>query len=212
MCREAVYVPDMRLRLLLLARHGQSVFNVDGVVNGDPGRDLGLSARGQDDARRLGGQVAGIQIELRVTSCFPRAQQTAQLALGERTRDVPHEIDAELDDIRVGELEGRTLADYRTWKHGHSLDEPFPCGESLHDAARRYAAAYERLLARDAETILCVCHEIPVRYIANAAAGSDQLDAPTHDVANATPYLFDADTLRRAIGQLRAIAGPSSKR
>ena len=51
--------------------------------------------------------------------------------------------------------------------------------------------------------MLCVCHEIPVRYAINTAAGSPDLDKPFHDVPNATPFLFDAASLRRAAEHLR---------
>jgi broad specificity phosphatase PhoE len=190
------------MRLLLLARHGQSLFNVDGVVNGDPARDRGLSPLGMDEGRKLAKQIAAVAIDLCVVSEFPRAQQTAQLAL--EGRDIPTQVDAELNDIRIGSLEGRTLADYRTWKHAHTRADPFPGGESLDDAAHRYARAYARLLDRTEETVLCVCHEIPVRYAVNAAAGSADLDGPLHDVANATPYVFDEAGLRRAIERLRS--------
>jgi broad specificity phosphatase PhoE len=195
------------VRLLLLARHGQSLFNVDGVVNGDPARDRGLSQQGEEEARHLGAQIAPLEIDLCVTSEFPRAQRTAALALGDRSPQVPHEVDADLDDVRIGSLEGRTLADYRTWKHAHTRDDPFPDGESLNDAARRYADAFGRLGARDAGVVLCVCHEIPVRYAVNAAAGSDDLDHPLHDVANATAYLFDAAGVGRAVARMRTLAG-----
>src|SRR6476646_9481262 len=192
------------VRLLLLARHGQSLFNVDGIVNGDPARDRGLSAQGGEEAAALGQQVAAVQIDLCVVSRFRRAQETARIALGEaRAAAVPRAVDGDLDDIRIGELEGRTLADYRTWKHGRSRDEPFPGGESLDDAGRRYADAYERILRRDEKTVLCICHEIPVRYAINMASGSDAFDAPLHDVRNATPYVFDAAGLQRAIERLR---------
>jgi len=192
------------VRLLLLARHGQSLFNVDGIVNGDPARDRGLSAQGGEEAAALGQQVAAVQIDLCVVSRFRRAQETARIALGEaRAAAVPRVVDGDLDDIRIGELEGRTLADYRTWKHGRSRDEPFPGGESLDDAARRYADAYERILRRDEKTVLCICHEIPVRYAINMASGSEQFDAPLHDVRNATPYVFDAAGLQRAVERLR---------
>jgi len=197
------------MRLLLLVRHGQSVFNVDGLVNGDPALDRGLSPLGRLEGEKLSRQVAAVAIDLCVVSEFPRAQETAALALA--GRDVPHLVDPGLNDIRIGELEGKTLADYRTWKRGRSRDEPFPGGESLDDAALRYASAYERLLARDEETILTVCHEIPVRYAVNAAAGSDSLDGPLHDVANATPYVFDAAGLRRAVDRLRVLAGPAER-
>jgi broad specificity phosphatase PhoE len=194
------------MRLLLLARHGQSLFNIDGVVNGDPGRDRGLSPQGREEAEGLGRQIAAVAIDLLVTSEFPRARDTARLALGDRAARIPHDLDPELNDIRIGELEGRTLADYRAWKQGKSRDVPFPGGESLNDAARRYAGAYERLLGRAEDTILCVCHEIPVRYAVNGAAGSDVLDGPLHDVANATPYVFDETGLRRAVEGIRRIA------
>jgi probable phosphoglycerate mutase len=194
-----MYVRGMRL--LLLARHGQSLFNVDGVVNGDPAVDRGLSALGSDEARKLGRQVAGVALDLCIVSEFPRAQQTARLAL-EGREAIPTQVDPELNDIRIGALEGDTLAAYRTWKHAHTRGEAFPDGESLDDAARRYARAYERLLENDADAILCVCHEIPDRYAVNAAGGSDDLDAPLHDVANATPYVFDAAGLRRAVERL----------
>jgi broad specificity phosphatase PhoE len=199
-----MYLRDMRL--LLLARHGQSLFNVDGVVNGDPARDRGLSPRGRSEAELLRGQVAGIDLDLCVTSQFRRAQETARLALARRDDAPPSLVDPDLDDIRVGALEGKTLADYRAWKRAHAPSDDFPGGESLAAAARRYAGAYERLLDRDEHTIFCVCHEIPVRYAVNAAAGSGDLDGPLHDIANATPYVFDAAGLRRAIDGMRQLA------
>jgi broad specificity phosphatase PhoE len=192
------------MRLLLLARHGQSLFNVDHVVNGDPALDRGLSPLGIEEAHKLHGQIAGVSIDLCVVSEFPRAQQTARLALAGRD-DIPLEVDPDLNDIKIGELEGQTLDDYRVWKHAHKHSDPFPGGESLDDAAHRYGAAYERLLHRDEETILCVCHEIPVRYAINAAGGSRDVGGPIHAIANATPYLFDAAGLERAARRLVAV-------
>jgi broad specificity phosphatase PhoE len=177
--------------------------NVAGVVNGDPALDQGLSEAGRAAATGLGVQLAAIPIDVCVTSRFPRTHETARLALGSRAADVPHIVDPDLDDIRIGELEGRPLADYRAWKHAHMRSDRFPGGESLDEAATRYAGAFARLAERPEGTILCVCHEIPVRYAVNAAAGSADPDSPFHDVANATPYLFDAEALRRAAMALR---------
>lgn len=184
------------MRLFLLARHGESLLNVAGLVNADPERDKGLSPRGQEEARDLGRQLAGIPIDLVVTSRFPRTHQTAAIALG--GRDVPSLEMPELDDVRIGELEGKLLSEYRAWKRNRSRGERFPGGESLDDAAARYAAAYRSLLTRPERSVLVVCHEIPVRYAINAAAGSDELDRPVHDVRNAVPYLFDERALAAA--------------
>ena len=184
------------MQLALIARHGQSMLNVEGLVNGDPARDRGLSDLGRQEAEGLGRQVAAVAIDLCVVTEFPRTHQTADLALA--GRDVPRIVEPGLNDIRVGELEGEPLETYRAWKRAHTRDDAFPGGESLNDAARRYADAFGRVLERPEATILVVCHEIPVRYAVNAAAGSDTLDGPLHDVANASPYVFDADGLRRA--------------
>jgi broad specificity phosphatase PhoE len=120
---------------------------------------------------------------------------------------VPRVEEPLLDDIDVGDLEGVTLDEYRAWKREHTRSDPFPGGESLDDAARRYARAYEGLLERPEQTLLVVCHEIPVRYALNAAAGSDDLDGPAHAIRNATPYLFDEDALARAAARIRSLAG-----
>ncbi len=197
------------MQLLVLARHGQSQLNTLGLVNGDPALDRGLSDRGREEAEGLGAQLAGITIDLVLVSSFPRAQETARIALGTRHPGTPVVVDAQLGDIRIGSLEGRTLEDYRNWKRGRSRDDAFPGGgESLNDAARRYASAYERILRRPDRVILCVCHEIPVRYAVNTVSGSEEFDAPVHDVANATPYLLDASGLEGAIARMRQLAGP----
>src|SRR6478609_3121000 len=192
------------MRLFLVARHGQSLFNLDQVVNGDPALDRGLSEQGIEEAGRLAGQLAALPIDLVVVSPFPRALQTANIALA--NRDVPHLVDEELGDVRIGELEGKSLDDYRAAPAHSNRKERFPGGESLDEAALRYAGAFERLLARDEPVTLVVCHEIPVRYLANAAAGSGELNGPLTTIANATPYLFDEPTLRLGAERMRELA------
>jgi broad specificity phosphatase PhoE len=188
------------MRLLLVSRHGHSLLNVEHLVNGDPARDLGLSPLGVEQAERLARQIASVALDLVVVSEFRRAQQTAEIALA--GRDVPTLVEPGLNDVRIGELEGLTVDDYRAWKAEHRRSDPFPGGESLDDAARRYGAAFAGILERSEEAILCICHEIPVRYLVNAAGGSDDLDHPLHDVPNATPYVFDAAGLRRGVERL----------
>jgi broad specificity phosphatase PhoE len=189
------------VRLFLAVRHGQSLFNVDG----DATLDRGLSEQGIEEAQRLAGQIAALPLDLVAVSPFPRALQTANIALA--GREVPHLVDDDLGDVRIGELEGASLDTYRETPAHSDRKERFPGGESLDEAALRYADACERLLARHEQRILVVCHEIPVRYLVNAAGGSDTLDGPLHYVANAAPYLFDEGSLRRAIERIRELAG-----
>lgn len=193
------------MRLFLVARHGQSLFNVDKIVNGDASLDRGLSEQGIEEAQRLAGQLASIPLDLVAVSPFPRALQTANIALA--GREVPHLVDDDLGDVRIGELEGASLDAYRASPAHSNRKERFPGGESLDEAALRYAGVFDRLLAREDPTTLVVCHEFPVRYLVNAAGGSDALDGPLHYVGNAAPYLFDETSLSRAVGRIRALAG-----
>ncbi|HWQ01103.1 MAG TPA: histidine phosphatase family protein [Gaiellaceae bacterium] len=191
--------------IVFLARHGESVLNVEGRVNGDPDVPAPLSERGRDEARLLGAEIANVEIDLCIHSSFERARETARIALD--GREVPFAVEPLLDDIKIGELEGQSLADYRVVKRQIGRKQPFPGGESLDDAAERYAVAFERLTGAGAERVLVVCHEIPVRYALNSAAGADALDGPPfHDIRNAVPYLFDGATLGRAAARIRELA------
>ena len=193
------------MRVFLLVRHGQSLFNVDKVVNGDPTLDRGLSEQGIEEAERLAGQLAALPLELVAVSPFPRALQTANIALA--GREVPHLVDEDLGDVRIGELEGKSLDAYRKSPAHSNRKERFPSGESLDEAGLRYAGAFARLLARDEPATLVVCHEFPVRYLVIAAGGSDELNGPLNHIANAAPYLFDEAALGRAVERMRELAG-----
>jgi probable phosphoglycerate mutase len=191
------------VHLYVLARHGESTLNFENRINGDPAVPVALTEKGRDEARLLGQQVARVALELCIHTRFGRTLETAAIAL--EGRDVPFEEEPLLDDIAVGELEGQTLEDYRRWKRARERSDPFPGGESLDDAARRYARAFQKLLDRPETSMLVVTHEIPVRYAINAADGSDELDGPTRRLANAAPYLFDEAALTRAVAGIQRL-------
>jgi broad specificity phosphatase PhoE len=185
------------VQLYVIARHGESTLNSENRISGDPTIEIALTEKGRDEARLLGQQLAHVPLELCLHTRFSRTRQTAEIALA--GRQVPLEVEPLLDDIKVGELEGSTLDEYRAWKRAHKRSDDFPAGESLDDAARRYAEAYRKIRQRPEQSTLIVTHEIPLRYAINAAGGSSDLDGPTHQLANATPYLFDERALERAV-------------
>jgi alpha-ribazole phosphatase len=194
------------VELYVLARHGESTLNFENRINGDPAVPVALTEKGREESRLLGQQVAHIRLDVCICTRFTRTRDTAEIALAGREVQVPIEVEPLLDDIDVGELEGIPLEDYRAWKREHTRRDPFPGGESLDAAARRYAEAFRKLLARAATSMLVVTHEIPLRYAINAADGSDDLDGPAHQLANATPYLFDEEALSRAVQGIERLA------
>ncbi|TML56284.1 MAG: histidine phosphatase family protein [Actinobacteria bacterium] len=191
----------------LLTRHAESEASVAGLTNGDPRREIGLTALGSEQARRLGEQLANAQIELCAVSEFRRAQETADIALA--GREVPRLVLPGLNDIRFGEFEGQPLSDYRRWARAHGPEDVVPGGDSRAATVRRYAEAFRALLARPDRTILVVAHSLPIRYALDAAAGT--LPAPAvEQVPYAEPFELDANQLSRAVDVLeRWVSAPT---
>lgn len=192
------------MRLFVFARHAESSMNTAQLVSSDPSRAVGLSARGRRQARRLGEQVRNLEIDLAVFTRLRRTRDTAELAL--RGRDIPFVIEPGLDEVRLGALDGAPIRAYWAWKENHARSEPFPSGESLDDAARRYAAALRRLVERPGAVALVVTHQIALRYLLEAASGVRALDESGMSIPNAVPYLFAEPALRAAIECLEVLA------
>jgi broad specificity phosphatase PhoE len=195
------------VRLFVICRHAHSQLNLERRVNGDPRVEVALTEQGVEEARRLGLQVANLPLDLCVHTRFGRTRRTAELAL--EGRGIPFLEEPLLDDVDIGDLEGRSVDDYRSWKDEHTRADRFPGGESLDESARRYAEGFRRLLARSEQATLVVGHEIPLRYALNAAGGSDDLDWPAHAMANATPFRFSDDSLARAVARIEALVPAS---
>jgi broad specificity phosphatase PhoE len=190
-------------RLFVIARHAESVANVARDVSSDPSRPVALTDHGREEAGGLAAQLANVEIDVGVCTRFLRTRQTLDIALA--GRDVPVVVEAGLDDVDAGDLDGAPMERYWAWKREHGLHERFPGGESLADALRRYAVALRRLAARTEAVTLVVTHEFPLRHIVAAAA--DSLSAHDVAVANAVPYLLDEPALLRAATGLDAAAG-----
>ena len=124
---------------------------------------------------------------------------------------MPHLVDEDLGTYGIGSSRASRstpiASRLRTRPQG-----ALPRRRGLDEAALRYARAFERLLARDEAATLVVCHEIPVRYLVNAAAPSSELNGPHRFgyVENATPYLFDEASLERAGSRTAFESSPGS--
>src|SRR5919198_1334185 len=189
------------VRLYVIARHAESTLNIERRVNGDPSVDVPLTEEGREEARQLGIQVANVPFDLCMHTRFGRTRDTLAIAVAGRA--LPMAVEPLLDDIYIGDLEGRSIDDYRAWKRIHTHSDAFPGGESLDDAALRYARGFQALLARPEERVLVVCHEIPLRYALNAAGRSVDLDGPVHELRHARAGRFkDRGARERVLGAL----------
>lgn len=127
------------LPVVYLVRHGETEWAVAGRHTGRT--DIPLTARGEDDARRVGERLAGRSFARVWTSPAIRARRTCELA-GYGTVAEP---DPDLWEWDYGEYEGRTAADIRAARPGWQVfADGCPGGES----PAAVAARADRVIAR----------------------------------------------------------------
>lgn len=191
------------MKRLILARHGESAYSLRGLLNGDPNVAVGLTPRGEEEARELGRRLRGEPLDLAVHSGFPRTRATLELALA--GRELPVLEEPRLADPRAGDFEGKTLDEYRGWAWtAGSRDDAPGGGENRLSIVQRYAGAYRDLLERPEGTILAVIHALPIAYLLLARDGEPPRPRVDLKVEHARPYPFAADELDRALDVLDA--------
>lgn len=126
------------MALLILLRHGESVWNKENRFTGWV--DVDLSDRGEEEARRAGELLRTIPIDVVFTSALRRAIRTAELALeaAGKLSSIPIIKNAALNERHYGDLQGLNKDEvarkygeqqFKLWRR--SYDVPPPNGESL---------------------------------------------------------------------------------
>ncbi len=163
-------------RMLVLARHGQSEWNLKKLFTG--WRDPDLTELGVEEARTAGRwlKAQGSQFDVAFTSNLKRAQNTCALILESMGQSGLETIRSEaLNERDYGDLSGLNKDDARErwgdaqvheWRR--SYDVPPPGGESLKDTAARVLPYYiETILPRvmDGQRVLVAAHGNSLRAL-----------------------------------------------
>ena len=188
-------------RSFALVRHGQTDYNVARQLNGDPGVPIALNATGLAQVAALRPRVAALPIDRGVCTRFPRTRQTLGILL--EGRDVPRDVCQDLDDVLLGELEGRPVAEYRAWRRENGPDAAPPGGESRLEVLARYVRGFEWVLGREGRLPLVVTHDIPIRFLRNAIAGDDPIDGPVRSIDNASLLVVGEEQMRHGLDVMR---------
>jgi 2,3-bisphosphoglycerate-dependent phosphoglycerate mutase len=140
----------MGQRILVLARHGQSEWNLKNLFTG--WRDVDLTEEGVKEARNAGRRLKtqGIRFDLGFTSALIRAQRTLDLVLEEMGQTgIPVTGNLALNERDYGDLCGLNKDDARAkwgadqvlkWRRSYAIAPPG--GESLRDTAARVLPYY----------------------------------------------------------------------
>ena len=150
---------------ILLARHGETLWNLEGRHQGQ-GFDIPLSAAGESQARALALRLQTQPFRHALASPLLRARQTAEIALGERAGMLA--FDSGFMEISHGEWEGCLASEVRerhpevqrAWREApHTVR--LPGGECLEEVQARAWAALARACEglEPEDTLLVVSHD-----------------------------------------------------
>ncbi|MEO6171147.1 MAG: histidine phosphatase family protein [Lysobacter sp.] len=156
---------------IILARHGETLWNAEGRYQGQV--DIPLSEIGEGQARALGARLHDIEITRAVASPLSRARRTAELALGEHRHGMLR-TDADLSEIAHGSWEGLLASEIherdpellKRWRE--APDEVLmPGGESLQLVFDRAWPAFGRAMEGlgEHDTLLVVAHDAVNRML-----------------------------------------------
>jgi broad specificity phosphatase PhoE len=192
----------------ILIRHGESAYNVGGLVNGNHEVEVGLSARGIAQARALAADLAQHRIDACVHTRFLRTLQTAQLMLP-KSGSPRFVCEPLLDDIRCGEMEGWPVERDHAWRAERPRSARPPGGESVVDAAQRITRGLRAVAAVSVPVVAVVAHELVIRYALNGARGTGDIAGPWRAVPNARPFAVEHAALLRAAERIERAATSS---
>ncbi|MEM4408157.1 MAG: 2,3-bisphosphoglycerate-dependent phosphoglycerate mutase [Candidatus Caldarchaeum sp.] len=187
--------------LLVLVRHGESIWNAEDRFTG--WIDVPLSARGEEEARRAGMLLKGFEFHVAYTSVLRRAEDTLRIMLEVMGVDIPIIRDSALNERMYGDLQGLVKEEMRRkyspeivhlWRR--SYDIPPPGGESLKDTAARAIPFFERAILGDirlGKNVLVVAHGNSNRAIVMKLENLSPEDMLNLNLATGVPYIYEMD-------------------
>lgn len=161
---------------LILTRHGETLWNMEGRVQG--AMDSPLTEKGISQARGLGKRLRGEGIKCIYSSDLPRAIQTAELVRQELGLSEIL-LNSALRELSFGEWEGKVWWELRklypelflVWDKGpHQVQ--IPRGESMWEVTERAWKFIQELPKNHSgETILVVTHGMTLQLLVKKALG-----------------------------------------
>lgn len=161
---------------IILARHGETAWNVEEVFRGRMG--VALNETGQKQAALLAEYLRSLSIEALYSSPLPRALQTAE-AVAQRC-GLEANVESRLTDFDFGQWQGLSLQEvkekyselYRLWENSPEQVR-LPDGESLSDVRKRAMAVVDDVIGKHAGTVVLVSHRVVNKVLTCAMLGLD---------------------------------------
>ncbi|EAY28635.1 histidine phosphatase family protein [Microscilla marina] len=151
----------MKTKKIYLIRHGQTEYNLQGIVQGS-GVDSDLNATGQRQAALFFDMYKSVKFDKIYTSKLKRSIQSVQRFID---AGIPVEHYSGLNEINWGSREGRKISEeddayyhelVRKWGEGE-VDLPIEGGESPVMLQERQKPVLDKILSREEEKTVLIC-------------------------------------------------------
>ena len=187
----------MNLKKIYLLRHGQTDYNLQGVVQGS-GIDAPINATGRAQAEAFFVAYREVQFDQLYHSALIRTRQSIQgfIDLG-----IPVTSLVELNEISWGNYEGTPMTPeegeyYRMmldqWQQGN-LDYAIAGGESPNSVAERLHRAIQIILNGPGETILVCMHGRAMRIFLSLICETPLKEMDQYEHGNLCLYLLQQE-------------------
>jgi 2,3-bisphosphoglycerate-dependent phosphoglycerate mutase len=200
--------------LLVIVRHGQSVWNLENRFTGET--DVELTPLGREEAISAGKKLAVIPFSCAFSSVLKRAIETLVLIMEQTEGDgnLPVICNKALNERNYGELQGLNKADVAktygeeqvaVWRRSFSVRPPG--GESLQDTVARVVPYYQREIEprlTQGENVLVVAHGNSLRALMMHLEQINEEGIAEVDLPTGTPrmYTFDRFLAVEKVGYL----------
>ena len=184
--------------VLILLRHGQSVWNLENRFTGDT--DIDLTPAGEQEAALAGNLLQDFHVDVAYTSLLNRAMHTLNIVLSKIGTTIPVIRSAALNERNYGSLQGLNKAEvekqYGTkqlvlWRR--SYDTAPPNGESLNDTYNRVIPYYNEEIApqlQAGKNVLIVAHGNSLRALMMYLEHISVTDITGINIATGIPRLY----------------------
>lgn len=187
----------MNRKKIYLVRHGQTDYNLKGVVQGS-GIDAPINATGQAQAGAFYKQYKEVPFD---KVYYTGLIRTKQSIAGFLEKGIPSESLPELNEISWGTYEGTPMTSEEgeyyqhmlsQWKDGN-LDYAIAGGESPNQVAKRMRAGIEKILNGPGETVLVCMHGRAMRVFLSEILKTSLNNMDVYSHQNLCLYLLEEE-------------------
>ena len=160
------------MKSIYCLRHGQTNYNVLGLCNDDPSREVHLTELGRAQAQDAANELRHARLQKIFVSPLRRTRETAEII--NQFHHAPIVTDPLLIDIRSG-FDSQPVTDYFATIAHNRLHARQPGGESVFEHKQRVLAFIRWLMLQGDMSVLVIAHEETMRvFIAYFADLSDE--------------------------------------